>query len=98
MGASGTSGALLFQSEDGSERFIVTLGVHNYARWCDVVTGLVGHDTALTILPDYYDSKRSYMREKTLSQYSVTSAKGRKVEVKYTVADGHNLKADIIIG
>ncbi|EIN09377.1 lectin XCL [Punctularia strigosozonata HHB-11173 SS5] len=98
MGASGTSGGLLFQSDTG-ERIFVVLGVHNYARWCDVVTGLVGHDTALVLLPQYYGGgSRAFMREKTLPVYGVTSAKGRRTEVKYSVYDGHELKADIIIG
>lgn len=98
LNASGTCGTIRFESADRNERFIVALGVHNYARWCDVVTGLVPHDTGVVITPEWYGAKRSSMREKTLKDYSVKSTTGRNIEVKYTVTDGHELKADIIIG
>ena len=98
MGGSGTSGTIRFESDTG-ERFIVALGVHNYKRWGDIVTGLATNDTGIVIHPEYYNGgKRAYMREKQLADYSVESAKGRKFEIKYTVTEGQNLKADIIIG
>ncbi|KAF8452858.1 lectin [Boletus edulis BED1] len=97
MGGSGTSGVLRFKSD--KELITVAVGVHNYKRWCDVVTGLKPDETALVINPQYYNNgPRAYVREKQLAEYSVTSVAGTKVEVKYTVAEGNNLQADIIIG
>src|SRR5258708_4060463 len=55
MGGSGTSGSLRLQSSSG-ESFVVTLGVHNYKRWGDIVTNLKNGQTALTINPEYYSS------------------------------------------
>ena len=98
MGGSGTSGVLRFKSDKG-ELITVAVGVHNYKRWCDVVTGLKTNETALVINGQYYSNGgRDYQREKQLAEYSVTSAAGTKFEVKYTVADGNNLAANIIIG
>ncbi|KAI0312128.1 fungal fruit body lectin-domain-containing protein [Amylostereum chailletii] len=100
MGGSGTSGTLRFLSNTG-ELFIVALGVHNYRRWADIVTDLTPSDTGVAINPQYYSygsNARARIREQTLSTYSVTNAKGRKIAVNYTVAEGNNLKADIIIG
>ncbi|KAF8452856.1 fungal fruit body lectin [Boletus edulis BED1] len=98
MGGSGTSGVLRFKSDKG-ELITVAVGVHNYKRWCDVVTGLKPEETALVINPQYYNNgPRAYTREKQLAEYSVTSLVGTRFEVKYTVAEGNNLQADIIIG
>ncbi|KAF8422317.1 lectin [Boletus edulis BED1] len=97
MGGSGTSGVLRFKSD--KELITVAVGVHNYKRWCDVVTGLKPEETALVINPQYYNNgPRAYMREKQLAEYSVTSLVGTKVEVKYTATEGNSLQADIIIG
>ncbi|KAG6380448.1 lectin [Boletus reticuloceps] len=97
MGGSGTSGVLRFKSD--KELITVAVGVHNYKRWCDVVTGLKPEETALVINPQYYNNgPRAYVREKQLAEYSVTSAVGTKVEVKYTVTEGNNLQADVIFG
>ncbi|KIJ07899.1 hypothetical protein PAXINDRAFT_102766 [Paxillus involutus ATCC 200175] len=97
MGGSGTSGTLRFMSNKG-ERLIVAVGVHNYKRWCDIATGLAPDATGIVVNGEYYNSsKRAYMREKQLSQYSVTSPAGTKVTVKYTVADGNYLQADVTI-
>ena len=100
MGGSGTSGTLRFQNEAG-ERFTVALGVHNYVRWCDIVTNLAKDQTGLVINPQYYDNKypnRQRAREAQLAEYSVSNAQGRKITVKYTTVDTQNLKAVIIIG
>ncbi|KIJ11856.1 hypothetical protein PAXINDRAFT_83884 [Paxillus involutus ATCC 200175] len=98
MGGSGTSGTLRFMSDKG-ERLIVAIGVHNYKRWCDVVTGLAPDATGVVINGEYYNSgQRAYMREKQLAEYSVTSAAGTKVQVRFTVADGNALQANVIIG
>ncbi|KAH0831303.1 lectin [Lanmaoa asiatica] len=96
MGGSGTSGVIRFMSDKG-ERITIAVGVHNYKRWCDVVTGLAPKDTGIVINGQYYNNGgRDYMREKQLSEYSVTSTVGTKIGVAYTVTEGNNLQADII--
>ncbi|KAF8434250.1 lectin [Terfezia claveryi] len=97
IGGSGTSGTLRFSSDTG-ERFLVALGVHNYKRWGDIVTGLSTDQTGVVLNAEYYNSVRSFAREKQLSTYTVTSGQGRKFTVTYTVAEGNNLRANIIIG
>jgi hypothetical protein len=97
MGGSGTSGTIRFVADNG-ENFIVALGVHNYKRWCDIVTNLTGEQTGTVINPQYYNSgPRAYQREKQLATYSVSNSKGRKFTINYTVTDGNDLKANIII-
>lgn len=99
MGGSGTSGTIRFLAQDTGEMFIVALGVHNYKRWCDVVTNLKQEQTGVLINPEYYNKGgRDFMREKQLASYSVKNAKGRKIEVKFTKEDGQDLKCNIIIG
>ena len=100
MGGSGTSGTLRFVADNG-ENFIVALGVHNYKRWCDIVTNLSNQQTGVIINPEYYDSKypdREAAREKQLASYNVKNAKGRNFAVNFTKGDGNDLKANIIIG
>ncbi|KAG1739395.1 Cytolysin/lectin [Suillus paluster] len=85
MGDSGTSGALRFRNGAGEE-FLVTLGVHNYKRWCDVVTDLGAGETGMKIQPEYYmdSSPRNQMLWKQLADIQRKSAKGTSVEVKIT--------------
>ncbi|KZS95393.1 fungal fruit body lectin [Sistotremastrum niveocremeum HHB9708] len=99
MGGSGTSGALRFVADNG-ENFIATLGVHNYKRWGDIVTNLANNQTGITINSQYYDGTpdRAAAREAQRASYSVANAQGRKFTINYTVADGNDLKANIIIG
>ncbi|PPQ89856.1 hypothetical protein CVT25_004736 [Psilocybe cyanescens] len=99
MGGSGTSGIVRFASDSG-ENFAVVLGVHNYARWCDIVTDIPTTQTATTLQPLYYaaNSAQSAQREKQLAACSATAKNGRTVNVSYTVATGNNLKANIVIG
>ncbi|KAI5781047.1 fungal fruit body lectin [Peziza echinospora] len=100
MGGSGTSGVLRLQSDTG-ERVTFALGVHNYKRWCDIVTGLSTSQTGVIINGEYYDAAhkdRCQARERQLDTYSVTSTAGRKFTVTYTVKEGNALKANIIIG
>jgi Fungal fruit body lectin len=99
MENSGTCGSLRFESNTG-ENFIATLGVHNYKRWCDIVTNLSPDQTGVVITPEYYDSKhrdREAQRERQLESYSVSNNKGRKFTVSYSVAEGNNLTANVII-
>ncbi|KAG2043731.1 Cytolysin/lectin, partial [Suillus americanus] len=53
MDGSGTSGALRFRNGAG-EQFVVTRGVHNYKRWCDIVIDLTPGDTGVRIQHEYY--------------------------------------------
>nr|ANW37921.1 lectin [Boletopsis grisea] len=99
MGGSGTSGTIRFVADNG-EDFIVALGVHNNKRWCDIVTSLAANNnTGVIINPQYYnDGPRAYAREKQLATYNVGNAQGRNFAVNFTVSDGQELKANIIIG
>ncbi|KAH9972597.1 lectin [Lactifluus volemus] len=100
MDHSGTCGSLRFESDTG-ENFIATLGVHNYKRWCDIVTNLSPEQTGVVITPEYYDSShpnREAQRERQLESYSVSNNKGRKFTVSYSVVEGNSLTANIIIG
>ncbi|KAJ6574540.1 lectin [Mycena capillaripes] len=98
MGGSGTSGSLRFVSASG-ESFVATFGVHNYKRWCDIVTNLT-NDQVRLLLRCYYDGKfpdRAAQREKQLANYSVANAQGRKIAITFTAAEGNNLVANLVI-
>lgn len=98
MGGSGTSGTIRLMSDTG-ETFLVALGIHNYKRWCDVVTNLKDSETGVLINPQYYNNGgRDAQREKQLASYSVKNAKGRQMEVKFTKDEGQDLKCNLIIG
>ncbi|KAJ3482775.1 hypothetical protein NLI96_g6755 [Meripilus lineatus] len=100
MDASGTSGSLRFLSDSG-ENFIITLGVHNFKRWGDIVTNLTNGDTGVIITPQYYGSDhpdRVAAREAQLVSYSVNNAEGREFSFDFIVAEGNDLKVNIIIG
>jgi len=105
MGGSGTSGTMRFKNEKTGEEVTVTLGVHNYKRWCDIVSGFDGKETATTIQAQYYQGSdptsvaRHQAREAQRSSYQGPSAvSGIKWECKYTQPEGENLEACIIIG
>ncbi|KAF9545683.1 fruit body lectin [Agrocybe pediades] len=99
MGGSGTSGGIRFQSPGTNEQFIVYTGVHNYARWCDIVTDPNG-STATTLHPAYYQSgtPQTAARERQSASCSATNSRGRNINVTYNVATGNNLSANIVIG
>ena len=101
MHSSGTSGALRLLSETG-EHIIATFGVHNYVRWCDIVTGLGKEDSGTKILPQWYEenTERGKVKWKQLASYNVDSISPRRrnFAIQYTVADGNNLVANLIIG
>jgi Fungal fruit body lectin len=100
MGGSGTSGSLRFESDTG-ENFIITLGVHNYKRWGDIITNLTHEHTGVAIHPEYYSElhlERKKQRERQLTSYNVNNTTGRNFAFNYCVAEGNNLKIDIIIG
>ena len=100
MGGSGTCGSLRFVADTG-ENFIITLGVHNYKRWGDIVTNLTNEECGVVITPQYYGNQygdRAQQREKQLTSYNVENAKCRNFAYNYTVAEGNHLKVNIIIG
>jgi len=105
IGASGTSGSIRFVADTG-ENFIITLGIHNYKVWGDIVTKLdPASQTGVVITPEYYEKEwggtdnkdRVKARWETRSSYEVTRD-GRKYSFKYTVTDGKDVKVNIIIG
>jgi hypothetical protein len=94
MPSSGTSGSLRFVSSKGGEQFVLTVGVHNYKRWCDIVTGVSGNQTAMVINGEYYGGgSRHSAREKQGSSCQVAS----KYSCVYSVAEGKDLVADLYI-
>jgi Fungal fruit body lectin len=100
MGDSGNCGSLRLVSNTG-ETFIVTLGVHNYKRWCDIVPNLTPVQTGVIITPEYFDGKfpdREAQRESQLAEYSVNDSTGRNLTVSYSVSEGHSLAASVVIG
>jgi hypothetical protein len=84
MGGSGTSGTLRYRSGSGEE-FLVALGVHNYKRWCDIVTDLAPNDTCMKIHPKYYEegTPETGMLWKQLAEIDKKSKKGTNINVKY---------------
>ena len=101
MGGSGTCGSLRFVADTG-ENFIVTLGVHNYKRWCDIVTDLKSGNTGVEIQPTYYQDgsvsgNRNEMLWKQLAQIEKTDSKGHKFAVNFFKEDGNTLYATITI-
>lgn len=98
MDNSGTSGTLRLESHDNKENFVVVVGVHNYKRWCDIVTDLKSSTTGASLNPEYYDGKRDSQREKQLSSFNVSNATGRKISIKFVEEEGKDLMANILIG
>ncbi|KAJ7627961.1 Cytolysin/lectin [Mycena polygramma] len=94
MPSSGTSGSLRFISSKGGEQFVLTVGVHNYKRWCDIVTGVSGNQTAMVINGEYYGGgSRHSAREKQGSSCQIAS----KYSCAYSIAEGKDLVADLYI-
>ncbi|KAH8725726.1 fungal fruit body lectin [Phaeosphaeriaceae sp. PMI808] len=94
MPNSGTSGLLRFQSSIG-EKFIVATGVHNYARWCDILVDLDGSKTAMRVHPTYYTDgdpnyKALWNQATTVTK---TTAKGKTVGIYFYKPDSNNLLA-----
>jgi hypothetical protein len=97
MGGSGTSGMLCFKNGAG-EKFLVVLGIHNYVRWCDIVTDLGNGDTGTKIQSEYYsDTPRGGMLWEQLDQIQKKSAKGTTVDVKYIKESGNSFVVKLLI-
>ncbi|KAH9946701.1 lectin [Amylocystis lapponica] len=98
MPGSGTSGGIRFVSSDSTEAFYVALGIHNYKRWCDVVTDLTDSDTSLKLHPLYYEpGERAAIREQQLAEIERTSKKGTKIVVKYLSQQDNAYLVDIVV-
>jgi hypothetical protein len=96
MGGSGNCGSMRFEDGKGGA-FIVTVGVHNYKRWCHVVTDIPSEDTCVIATPKYYNEKDfEAIREKQLTEFCCHDKSGRKYTCKYTVWEGEKLECDII--
>ena len=101
MNGSGTSGTLRFKNA-ADDYVLVALGVHNYRRWCDILTDITHKDTGVQINPTYYQDasvpgSRSPMLWKQLDKIEKTDSKGKKFAVNYIKADGNELIATITI-
>ena len=91
---SGTSGALTYKSESGF-RFIVATGVHNYKRWCDIQVDQP--DSAARLLPTYYDGSNGAVIWRQADHAEVTDSQGRKINVTFTVKEGNDLVANVVV-
>ncbi|KAG9010287.1 hypothetical protein FRB94_010637 [Tulasnella sp. JGI-2019a] len=97
MGGSGTSGALLCRNPMTGDSCCFVLGVHNYKPWCNVVTDLSSSDDATSILSSFYGSGARNQGWVQVQEDKKTTSKGASVQVRFTIADGNSLAADIII-
>lgn len=101
MGGSGTSGILRFKNDKTGDDMTFAFGVHNYKCWGDIVTGLSNGDTATVVQRQYYEGStpgRFAAREAQRREYKVASAKGTNCQYQYTVPEGQNLEANLILG
>ncbi|KAF9545682.1 fruit body lectin [Agrocybe pediades] len=96
---SGTSGGLRFQCPDTKETFAVYVGVHNFKRWCDIVVD-TAENTVTTLFPEYYKggTPQDAALWRQAASFSATNSRGRKISINFSVADGNNLVANIVIG
>jgi hypothetical protein len=93
MTSSGTSGLLRFRLSNG-EQIAVTVGVHNYLRWCDI-TDLKADEALASRQWSYYTASDPgfAMLWKQASSWSMRTPRRKAVTVYYTVADGSELHA-----
>ncbi|KAK4442878.1 lectin 2b [Podospora aff. communis PSN243] len=103
MNASGSSGMLRFRSSEG-EYFSVAVGVHNYKRWCDVDVNLGDSGVLTGLHPRYYDEKDGKYKMlwaqatecPAKGEPERVSDKGRKWRVEFYVAEGNELRANVV--
>ncbi|KAI9732133.1 MAG: hypothetical protein M1834_004229 [Cirrosporium novae-zelandiae] len=93
MDGSGTSGMLRYKSSSG-EIFCLALGIHNYKRWCDIVTDLKEDDTAKNINPAYYGGLKSDIIWTQHSTFATTTKRGSKLKIDYSTNEGRELVAE----
>jgi len=98
MGGSGASGTLRFNNGTG-EQFVVALGIHNFERWCDIVTDVAPGEDSEKIQAEYYTEThpRYGMLWEQLDQIQRKSARGTAVDVKYVKQSGNSFVVHIFI-
>jgi hypothetical protein len=95
---SGNSGLLRFRSSNGEE-VGVAVGVHNYVRWCHIVTDFNFWESCYSRLAKYYNGSDDRHHSKLWQQEascSVRSSRGKTVSISYYVAHGHELHATLM--
>ncbi|KAL4895049.1 fungal fruit body lectin [Aspergillus ambiguus] len=94
MGGSGTSGMLRLKSSCG-DIFTVVVGIHNYRPWCDVQVNLKDDDTAVKMLPEYYNGGRLSGQDHG-GLLNVVTGHGRAVGLVFEKTDGHEVTAALL--
>jgi hypothetical protein len=98
MDDTGSSGGLICQSSSG-DKFFVALGISGRKRWVGIVPNLQSNDTAGAILSTFYGngwrSNRNWWTTEAL--HMVKDSKGRAIVVDFSVPDGNDLVASIIV-
>ncbi|KAI1435116.1 fruit body lectin [Xylaria sp. CBS 124048] len=89
MGGSGTSGMLRYQSASGDERFTVAVGVHNYAPWVHIIPDVPTDETAVTLLPQYYNGGK-YAGIPVVPTAEVQTSTGRKISAVMKNIEGNS--------
>ena len=102
MTRSGTSGALRFLCEKTGENFVITLGVHNYHPWGDLLAGLGNKESASDTLRSYYRPQYGGTgnpeRVSIVAQTSKSvTHNGRTYSFVFTVTSGNDLDVDVKI-
>lgn len=101
---SGSSGTLRFRrhTNEKCNTFIVSVGVHNYKRWCDIVTDLPPNHIGAKHNSLYYGEHPhstgwGEMLWKQLSAIQKTTQEGQNIFLIYTTAVGNDLYATLTI-
>ncbi|EFX06021.1 fungal fruit body lectin [Grosmannia clavigera kw1407] len=96
MKGSGTSGLLRFRSSNGEEVGIV-VGVHNYKRWCHIVTDFGINETSHARRAKYYSDDAAFSGQlwAQAESFTTTSSKGRPVLIDYFVKEGNDMHATV---
>ena len=98
MPRSGTSEGLRFHSESTDETFPAAVGVDDNEPWCDVITDLKNDQTLTSLHAEYYTTSTTVNQPKEhVTSYGVANARSRSIEVKFTVENGYNFEANIVV-
>lgn len=81
---------------------LVAVGVHNYKRWCDIVTDLDDKQVGAKHQPLYYDdhsngTAKGEMLWKQLHAIRKITQDGRIVSLNFTTTEGQDLYATLTI-
>lgn len=100
---SGSSGMLRFRDTSNNTSILVAVGVHNYKRWCDIVTDLDHNQVGAKYQPLYYGdhhsngTARGKMLWKQLHSIEKITQDARVVSLNFTTTEGHDLYATLTI-